>query len=550
LETRINMRKNTFYKIIILFSLIFALFGNVMSAEEEIPVGISPEGVTIEDINQTPITINIHLKISSFYDQDITVNPCDSDNNPSTLDTVTAYCAVLQTGLPSTWDWSWAPGAFVTSINNINGYTTKDKDNNDVYHYWSWSLKNGMEGMTGLNQYVLQTNDSILLDFIDPVVEEATPIVKEIASTHHHHSSGGIIQKTFSISKALSYLEQNQKDDGSFGDFLYTDWVAIGIGGMGDEVESLKNKISDYLKSENFQSSVVTDNERHAMALMSLGINPYDATETNYINKIISSYDGSQIGDLALINDDIFGLIVLSHAGYGKDDEMIKNVVSNLISEQFTDGSWGSVDMTAATIEALDNFPELKGVTDSISKAKSYLRGEQKDDGSFADNPYSTSWVVQALSTNDSSYGEVNRAIQYLADRQQDDGGLSDGEADNRIWDTAYAIPAVMKLSWNDILKSFPKKEEIIDLPIIQNIQEPTTIKEIKKVASSATRQEGGKKPIENKQVVQENSNNNLLTASTIGANQNQTSIFSSITSKVLRIIASPFISLWIRLGF
>src|SRR3989338_11044181 len=114
----------------------------------------------------TAIHLDIKTPTSTLYDQDITVSPCDSDN-AGTLK-ITAYCAILQSGIQNDWNWAWAPGAFLNSLDNIAGYTTKDKNNNDVYHYWSWSL-NSTEGTTGLNQYELQSNDLISLDFIDPV---------------------------------------------------------------------------------------------------------------------------------------------------------------------------------------------------------------------------------------------------------------------------------------------------------------------------------------------------------------------------------------------
>lgn len=115
----------------------------------------------------TVIHLSIETPTTTLYNQDITVIPCNSDNNSTMTVAVTAYCAIRQSGIQNDWNWAWAPGAFLNSLGNIAGYTTKDKDNKDVYHYWNWSL-NGMEGTTGLNQYELQPNDLISLNFIDP----------------------------------------------------------------------------------------------------------------------------------------------------------------------------------------------------------------------------------------------------------------------------------------------------------------------------------------------------------------------------------------------
>jgi len=196
------------------------------------------------------------------------------------------------------------------------------------------------------------------------------------------------------------------------------------------------------------------------MALMSLGIDPYSGTSVDYIKKITDSFDGTQVGDQSLISDDIFALIVLSHAGYVGDEEIILKIISHIILNQSLDGSWGSVDMTSASIQALSNFEDLNGVSESISKGEFYLKEEQKSDGSFG-NSSSTSWAIQSLLLDKSFDFEINNGIKYLTNQQQSDGGLDLGEIQSRVWVTSYALPAVLKLSWNDILEFFPKKENI-----------------------------------------------------------------------------------------
>jgi hypothetical protein len=458
-----------------------------------------------------PDSVNIHLKIisgeNSLYDNDISTVACDSDNDSETAETVTAYCAILQSGLSSNWNWDWAPGAFVNSIGDITGYTTKDKDNKDIYHYWSWSL-NGVYGETGLNQYELKPNDSILLEFV-PVEEVETipePEPEVVApsssgsSGHSHSSSSSPIKREFSLSNALSFLLINQKVDGSFSGDMYTDWGAVAVAQAGDGAEPLKKKIYNYLLNQNFTANVFMDNERHAMALMALGINPYSGTKINYIEKIVKSFDGQQIGDVSNYNDDIFGLIVFQNAGYTKDDEIISKTISNIISQQSSDGSWGGVDMTSAGIMALENFEEVDGVKNTITKGFEYLISQQKIDGGF-ENSFSTSWATQALSLNNSYEEQLNKAIDYLAEQQQDDGGVNiySDLIENRVWATAYVIPAVLKLSWNDILNDFPKQEIVVppkqclgeEEKKIEKISQPVKItkktKEIKPVFSEET---------------------------------------------------------------
>jgi hypothetical protein len=244
---------------------------------------------------------------------------------------------------------------------------------------------------------------------------------------------------------------------------MYSDWLAIALAKTTGETDALKDKVYQNLLNRNFDSIIMTDILRHSMALMAFDINPYNDKEINYIEKIISSFDGVQLGEEDLYNDDIFGLIVLYHAGYKKNDEIIEKVSSFIISKQSNNGSWGSIDMTAVAIGALRNFGNLNGALDAISKAESFLVGKQESDGSFDNNIFSTSWAVQALLGNNSYADEVDQAIFYLQKQQSDDGGFMSESIslENRLWATSYALPAILRLSWSDILFSFDKIQEI-----------------------------------------------------------------------------------------
>jgi len=353
-------------------------------------------------------------------------------------------------------------GLYLSSINGEIPSSTE---------YWALFLNDGYAscGIGCLPVLINDTLSFVLSDWMAGTestkislkissLEDITPDpVPENNSGTGGGSSGGSISKSFSVPDAISFLSSQQKSDGSFGDLLYTDWAAIAIS-RGDN-SNLKSSVKDYIKNTQVNSSVITDFERHAMALMSLGINPYNGTSVDYIKKITDSFDGTQIGDNSLFNDDIFGIIVLQNAGYDDNDEIITDTILYIISKQSGNGSWGSVDMTSAGIMALENFKNVDGVSDAIGKAENYLTNSQKSDGGF-DNSFSTSWATQALSLNSSYDNEVKNAIQYLADKQQSDGGLDGSDINNRIWATSYAIPAVLKLSWTDILESFEKEEE------------------------------------------------------------------------------------------
>jgi len=457
------MKKNILKKVLFLvFISLILIESNFVFAEDSNTGTVIPP-VIQDPVVISPVNVSVHLRItsgtSSIYDKDISVVACDSDNNPITHPTVSAYCAVLQSGVPSVWDWTWAPGAFVTSINNVIGYTSKDSENKDVYHYWSWS-SNGNPGMEGLNQFVLSPNDQILLEFIDPVELVTVPVITTLPSNEGGSRGGTMVnletintkENIFSVERALNYLSENQNKDGSFNSPIYTDWAAIAAVAGQDKL--LQERISNYFKINQVESNIITDNERHAMALMSLNINPYNGTNINYIKKIIDSFDGMQFGDKTQYNDDIFALIVLKNAGYTTSDEIITKDIHYLISKQSLAGDWGSIDMTSACIEALKGFEDIEGVKDSVLKAKNYLIANQKNDGSFG-NSFSTSWVLQSL-FNDNNF---LKGESYLTEKQQQDGGLENILEDKgtRIWATSYAIPAILHKSWGMILNNFSK---------------------------------------------------------------------------------------------
>lgn len=354
-------------------------------------------------------------------------------------------------------------GLFIDSINKV-------KDPNTAY--WALYLNDVYESR-GLTTLPLVVGDKMSLVYVDfNNVELGSRVDIQINGLDSEHNSGTIsssgssknIDKDFSIPMAISFLESNQKEDGSFGDLLYTDWASIAIVSAGDSLDS-KEKIVNYLKKIPLDSKIITDNERHAMALMSLGINPYNGTEINYIKKITDSFDGIQIGDKSIIGDDIFGLIVLQNAGYNENDDVIKKVISYIISKQSPDGSWESIDMTGACIMALKKFNNVDGVSSTIKKAKEYLMGKQESDGGFV-NSSSTSWAVQALSLDDLYVTQVKNAVSYLSLKQQEDGGLEGGDTNSRVWATSYSIPAVLGKSWLDIMKSF---SNVIIVPVVNN---------------------------------------------------------------------------------
>ncbi len=277
--------------------------------------------------------------------------------------------------------------------------------------------------------------------------------------------SGGVteiaIKKEFDLDKAYNFIVSQQKDDGSFGADIYTDWAGIALSSTSN-FSSVKDKLKIYLLSQKVSDYGLTDYERRSMVLMSLGINPYDVNKEDYIKKITDAFDGEQFGDKTLVNDDVFALIVLQNAGYTKNDEIVNKDISFILSKQNSNGSWEeSVDMTGATIEGLSIFQDVDKVKDALSKAKNYLKQNQKNNGGWS-NISSTSWALEgALSLGENikdwSFGDKTPS-DYFGVNQDVDGGTINKDLNSKTWETAYAILALSGKTWNSIMNKFDKK--------------------------------------------------------------------------------------------
>jgi len=292
---------------------------------------------------------------------------------------------------------------------------------------------------------------------VDPAQQTSTATVQASGGG----GGGGFQHIPFNVLNAITYLGSQQATNGTLNNSaLDTDWAALAYSAYG--ATNASRKLADYLRTNSPILVPITDYERHAMALEAMGINPYTGSPNDTITPIINAFDGTQIGDPTLVNDDIFALFPLLHAGYSSNDPIIQKVTAFILSRQSSGGSWGGVDMTAAAVQALAMVKTLPGTTDALLRARAYLSNAQQSNGGFG-NDFSTSWAMQAIialgeqQTNwiPSSYDPQD----YLAQIQQSDGGMESASHDAmiRTWATAYAIPAVLGKTWDSLLRSFAK---------------------------------------------------------------------------------------------
>jgi hypothetical protein len=303
---------------------------------------------------------------------------------------------------------------------------------------------------------------------------------------------GGTQEKIFDTAKAISFLAAHQNSDGSIGSsIIFSDWAAIAFSAYGDS--GAKDKLRDYLLSAGYDTALkvgTTDLDRRAMALMALGVNPYNTAGADYISRIAAAFDGRQIGDPNYFNDDIFSLFPLLKAGFNGNDKIISDTLQFVISNQETNGSWGSVDISSAAISALAlarqagniNSELSLSINQSLQSGRQFLQSVQMPNGGFNDNVNSTAWAAQAISALGDPVSAWEKfgldPIDYLAGLQEADGGLESQTApiDTRIWTTAYAIPAALNKSWGDILFNFARPENFpAEFTALENQTEATS---------------------------------------------------------------------------
>ncbi|MEK9160434.1 MAG: prenyltransferase/squalene oxidase repeat-containing protein [Patescibacteria group bacterium] len=497
----------------------------VPGAEENVIATSTLEEITPppqEPLSLLPvsITLEIYTEDRTLYRDEIEVTSCPQFPD-DTGERITGYCAIEQSGITAAWSW-YGNDAFIDSLGGAsNNYETSAYWNwfSDLTYGMTalnvHELEDGEHLLITLDRFPLQlvvpddlvvgsTTPIEVLQFgfdmnFNPIWEPAlestifiegiayptdetgrilyTPLSTEEltfeaqkdeyldadpvstspneAATEHTVTSGkgGSSSPKNPTESAIAFLRTHQREDGSFANPLLSDWAALALKSAKESTQSVKN----YLVQDLKDLKTATDFERRAMALAALGVNPNE-----YVQKIVSFFDGTQIGDGGLINDDIFALLIFSHIGYGDDDPMVRTIVKFLLAAQESDGGWESTDLTAAAIQSLTPYSSLPDVTSALSRARDFFVSHQQADGCFG-NSFTTSWSVMAIIALDelpeswrSSQGES--PLECLESMQGQDGGFEEGASDDvRVWATAYAIPALEGDTWHTLLGQYKK---------------------------------------------------------------------------------------------
>lgn len=164
-----------------------------------------------------------------------------------------------------------------------------------------------------------------------------------------------------------------------------------------------------------------TDAARTVLSAIAGGLQPSRiSADRDYVSRLAFWWSGDQVGYRDLLNDDIFTIIALAHAGAPK--ELLRTLAAKVRSQQLADGGWhwrastpekpiptgvaSDTDMTAAAIGALcaagsspTDDRQIRDGLGLIEERQSSARGgfstSRSDTGT---NTNTTAWVASAFS--------------------------------------------------------------------------------------------------------------------------------------------------------
>jgi hypothetical protein len=172
-----------------------------------------------------------------------------------------------------------------------------------------------------------------------------------------------------SATRGANWFRTNQEASGSLG----TDWAMTALAAAGVNAADVSTSLVDpsaqdfYL--DEWQVSgpggAGTDAARGILTGVAGGIQPSrlstddDATKSNLVARLAELFDGTQIGETGLLNDDIFAVLALHQAG--APQAMLREIVDHLRTKQLADGGWtwntspgapADTDMTGSVVAA------------------------------------------------------------------------------------------------------------------------------------------------------------------------------------------------------
>jgi hypothetical protein len=230
-------------------------------------------------------------------------------------------------------------------------------------------------------------------------------------------------QAEHAADRGASWFESSQQQSGELG----SDWAMTALAAAGINAADVRTAIADPSAQDfylgEWQASgpggAGTDAERGILAGVAGGIQASrlstaaDATKSNLVARIAELFDGTQIGEPGLLNDDIFGVLALHQAG--APQVLLGRIVDYLRTKQLPDGGWSwnaspgasaDTDMTGSVVAAFcaagvgTEDPDLKEALDLLHTLQDPATGgfiAPPESFGVGVNTDTTSWVTSGL---------------------------------------------------------------------------------------------------------------------------------------------------------
>lgn len=264
-------------------------------------------------------------------------------------------------------------------------------------------------------------------------------------------------QADHAAERGVNWFLSNQEESGSFGfggDWAMTALAATGLNAADASTSLADPSAQDFYLGEwqvGGPGGAATDAERAILSGVAGGIQTSrlstatDATRSNLVARVAELFDGEQIGEPGLLNDDIFGALALHHAG--APPELLRSIVDYLRTKQMPNGGWSwntspgapaDTDMTGSVVAAFCAAGARPGDGD-LDQAIALLHTLQDPaSGGFIAPPEAfgigvntdtTSWVTSGLiqcgidpQGPEWTTAQGKTPLDYLVSMQQPDG--------------------------------------------------------------------------------------------------------------------------------
>lgn len=176
-------------------------------------------------------------------------------------------------------------------------------------------------------------------------------------------------QAEHAAARGANWFEANQEESGNLG----SDWGMTALAAAGVNAADVSTSLADPSAQDYYldewqtagPGGAGTDAARGILTGVAGGIQPSrlsaasDATKSNLVARIAELFDGTQIGEPGLLNDDIFGALALHQAG--APQPILRKIVDYLRTQQHADGGWtwnsspsapADTDMTGSVVAA------------------------------------------------------------------------------------------------------------------------------------------------------------------------------------------------------